>query len=583
MRSRKAGRAGAAAPPPAAHARGDRLSVFLPSLLVAAAAIAAYAGALANGFTFDDHEVIVGAQYLLSHLGHVDDLFSRDYFYLSHEATYRPVVTLSYILDHQIGGLAPAVYHAQSLAWHVGCALLVLALARRLLPAAPKGLLLGAALLFALHPVATEAIDNASFREDPLATFFTLATVLLALQGTLDALIAALACYAIALFAKESAIVAPALLLAARQVVPRASPSRSHRVRELALFAAVTAGYLVVRFVLLPGSSRYGEPAGGTLGGTLAYMPRVLLRYLRLLVAPAPLCADYRGVLDFVAHPSSPLFLLSYLLFAALAAGAILALRARHPLGLGLAWFLVALLPVSNVIPLPVPVAERFLYLPLVGFALAAAAALAHFHHRVPMSLRRPLACAGVAALLACTIFTHLRHRAWRDNETLWATTARAFPASWSAHHGLGAELLGRHELDRASVELHAALRLAPESRLWMIENDVSVLYDEQGKHDEALAILRSSVSRQPHPATLFNLALTLLERKDLAGASDTLERAIRIDPYYGPAYGLLASVRVRQRRLGDAADLLAHGQALSPHDASVENAIEDLRKAGGR
>ena len=184
--------------------------------LVAGVTIAAYARAIGNEFTYDEGLVILGAQRFLQS-GSFGTLLSPGYFGASLEGTWRPVCTFTYMLDAMVA-MHPAVFKADSLAWHIAAAWLVMALARRLLPEGRRRYALVAGLLFALHPVTAETVDNASFREDSLVTVFTLATLLLALDGRRRL---ALLTFGLGLLSKESAVMAPALLAILRLALVR--------------------------------------------------------------------------------------------------------------------------------------------------------------------------------------------------------------------------------------------------------------------------------------------------------------------------------------------------------------------------
>src|SRR5262249_12586675 len=140
----------------------------------------------------------------------------------------------------------------------------------------------------------------------------------------------------------------------------------------------------------------YASYAAGSFLATVAGMPRVFAHYLRLLVVPWPLCANYLGVFE-VGADHGLLRWASVALLAAVLAGVTLLLRRRHLIGAGGAWFLVALGPVANLLPLPVPVAERFLYLPLIGVAITLAAAAAWASERWGRRAEVALAITGAA------------------------------------------------------------------------------------------------------------------------------------------------------------------------------------------
>ena len=147
---------------------------------MAAVAIVAFARALGNGFTYDEGLVIVGAQRFLQS-GSFGTLLSKDYFGASLEGTWRPFCTFTYMLDAMVS-FHPAVFKLDSLLGHIVAAWLLMALTRRLLPEGRRRWAIVAGLLFALHPITAETVDNASFREDSLVTAFTLATLILSLD-----------------------------------------------------------------------------------------------------------------------------------------------------------------------------------------------------------------------------------------------------------------------------------------------------------------------------------------------------------------------------------------------------------------
>lgn len=515
--------------------------------LVAAVALLAFARALGNDFSYDEGLVIVRAQRFLRS-GSFGTLLSPQYFAASLEGTWRPFCTLTYMLDAMLG-MHPAVFKADSLAWHVGAALLVMALARRLLPDRRRRFALAAGLLFVLHPITTETVDNASFREDSLVTFWGLAAILLA---TSDRARAALGAYVLALLSKESAVVIPVLLAGVRLVSPaegRAQPRARALARELVPYGVLTALYLVIRFGPMRTPIAYAGYPGGSLGGALLGMPAVWAHYLRLLVVPWPLCADYMGFFTFGPQPLGPVLRALCLPLAYVALVAIAARRGQKALAFGLAWFAVALGPVSNLIPVPIPAAERFLYLPLVGIALAAAVAVAELAVRLPRAAGRAALAAGLGALVLLGALTDRRHAAWRDDETLWVETTARNPRSCGAQSAVGGNLLSRGidenapELLRQSIaRQELALRLcAGESDL----NRLSITYTRLGA---AHAMLH-----------------------EIAPAQAALERAMQLWPRYALPVVWLGYVRYLAGDAAGAAALLKHAVIdLGPPDAGV-------------
>jgi hypothetical protein len=543
-RLRRATRSQPAAPPPPPpgpwweRPRGA-------AALVAAAIIAVFARSLANGFTYDEPLVIVQAQNFLKSTD-FGALVTRDYFSATLEGTWRPFCTLTYMLDALVA-FAPAMFKAQSILWHVACAILVMALARRLLPEKHRRYALVAGLVFALHPVTTETVDNASFREDSLVTFWTLATILLALAGMRGR---ALLAFALGLLSKESAVVAPVLLAAIRLGGPAdlRRPARA-LARELAPLALVLAAYLAIRFGPMKTAGQYALHPGGSLAATLASMPLVWAHYLRLLVWPWPLCADYTGYFPFGHPPAASLARSVLIVLAFVAAIGVAARRGQGGVAFGLAWFALALGPVSNFVPVPVPAAERFLTLPLAGIALAAASAAAALSERLLPARWRALRAAGLAVLVAFAALINVRHRAWRDDATLWVRTVAVNPRACGAQSAVGGTLLSRG----------------------MAQRNLFVLRDAVA-HQQLALRLCSDESDQARAAVIYTrlgAGQAMLGR--LPAARAALERALELEPRYALAVVWLGYTHFLGGDLDGAAALLKNAIIdLGPPDSSV-------------
>jgi hypothetical protein len=482
-----------------------------PRLLGAAAIVAlawlSYAGSLHHGFTYDDAMVLEDAAPLLRS-GPLVTLVSPDYFARSREGTYRPVVTASYMLDARLFGASLPASHAQGIVWHALCALGVAALAARLLAGRWRYAPLVAGLLFACHPLTTEAVENVSFREDLLATAFVLAALLLALRNTWPALVGAALCWALALFSKESAVVFPLLLWGTRLALPGAPPRERQRpvlLREASALLLVGASWAAIRFGPMAGPPNYAAFAGGTRADTLWTMPRVLAHYLRLIVAPWPLVADYSGAFEF--GPPSGDRLAALLLVPALPVALWWLWRRDRVAAWGLGWFLCALAPVSNVMATPIFAAERFLYLPLVGpmFSVGALAALAA--SRLQGRARAAGLAVGLGVLATFVTLTNLRHPAWASNLALWADVVNHNPRSYRAHANLAIELR-KTAPDVAGQLFEASLRLCPyvEGR-----DDVDNVLGSSNAYQ--LGLLRLGQGRLDEARAAFVLSLKIRPR----------------------------------------------------------------------
>ena len=186
------------------------IDVGYGAIAIALATLVAYAIALSNGFAFDDVVLIPGdARVTGSQFG---ALLTQSYWADARLALYRPLTSLSFGLDWYIGKGLPAWFHFTNLLWHMLASLLAYRLLTRFFAV---GAALAGGLLFALHPVHGEAVANVVGRGELIAaTFFLAACVVWTseLSARTRATLTAV-CYALAVFAKESSVVLPAILL----------------------------------------------------------------------------------------------------------------------------------------------------------------------------------------------------------------------------------------------------------------------------------------------------------------------------------------------------------------------------------
>jgi hypothetical protein len=309
---------------------------------------------------------------------------------------FRPLVTLSFLLDHALWGMRPLGYHLTNLLLHLATTLLCLRIARHILVAPLPAW--GAALIFGLHPCHTEAVAWISGRTDVVAGCFGAAALLCHLEARagkrrLLFRVACLLCFLLSLAAKEMALTLPAILLLYDFFFPPKEPGLGPRLTMPAALAGTALVYLVLRGLLLGGYHTPPHPFAHAPGDP-DMLPRVLSAlpiYLGdlLLFVPADPVVTYPF---WMRHP------VLFGLFCALSLSTLRSSLYHSRAGqaraarFGLCFTLVSLLPV-----LPVTVGERFLYLPSLGYVLLIGAKLPELG--AALSSRVALGNAGVALL----------------------------------------------------------------------------------------------------------------------------------------------------------------------------------------
>jgi len=424
-----------------------RLSALL---LLLGTSLLLYAGTLRGGFVWDDEGLILRKAAFFREPGAAARILTSPDMGLYDKPTpyYRPLATLSFLADQRLWGLRPSIYHAESVLLHAAACVLLYLL---LLSAFGDPLLaFFSALLFAVHPVNAETVSAVFLRNGLLCGVWMLAALLALHRRTRAWTLASLSLYALALLSKEPGAVLPLFLLSFILLEERRLPEDR---LACAGFAAVTAAYLLLRWnalgVLL--TDQPAPPAGERWTLILA----ALAENFRLAVFPLRLNAMVTPqALGFSAAKAAAGL-------AALAALLALALRREtpRPLRAGALWALWGLLPAANLVPIPsAPVADRYLYLPLMGFALLAGWGLRRLHDR-----KAALATAAaflLAAALGARAFERTRH--WRSNTSLFQSMIESDPGNHRARYNLGMEHMEAGRLDLAAKEWLECVRLEP-------------------------------------------------------------------------------------------------------------------------
>jgi protein O-mannosyl-transferase len=515
--------------------------VALVAAALAVAIAAVYARALAGPFVFDDQSAIVANETLraLQPLGAVlaqppDTTISG-----------RPLVALSLALNYAVSELDPRPYRATNALVHWGCALLLFGVVRRTL-CSPRlarrfgeradGLALATAFLFALHPLASEAVCYVSARTESLMALFYLATLYLAIRARESArprgwVAGAVVCCALGMASKEVMVSAPLVVALHDAIFWGKADGRARRVR-IATWSGLASTWALLAALVL--SAPRADSAGFEHWvSPLVYLwnqCRILPRYLALVPWPHPLLFDYGSPAPLGFGDVWPGALLLVGLFAL----TLVALWRWPAAGfVGIACFAV-LSASSSVVPVASEVgAERRMYLPLMALlALGVCAAellLARFRAR---ALGPWLAGAAALALAAVSF---ARAGDYRTEIGLWQSDLRVAPDSRRAHYNLGKAFEREGRMAEAQAE-HAAtvhLELAFYTKVLPLQPnqvksrvDLGAVYEMAGQTAQAEVLYREALERSPDDVyALWRMALML--SRGLGSAPPALDRAL--------------------------------------------------------
>ena len=499
----------------------------------------------------------------------IESILRGGYWYGSgeraaHSGLYRPLTTLSYLVNYSVlgNGPRPTGYHAVNFVLHEVNVTLVYALG--LLMFAETWPALALAAIWGLHPLLTESVTNIVGRADLLAAFGVLAGLLCHIRGASAEgrrRVAWLACLAaaqaIGVFSKENAAVLPGVMLLydltcsgratwRRRILAYAAAALP--IAALFYMRSAVHAHLLVEFTENPLIG-----AGFWTARITAF--KVIGMGVGLFLWPAHLSADYTynaiplfGWRPWDWEDGKALLALALCLSAA-ALAVLLAIRAQRaskwPIFF-VVFFFIALLPTSNlIVPIGSIMAERFLYLPLVGLAGCLVAAIQAAGQR--LALDRRAARGGWALLglvcLASTARTYARNFDWQDDHSLWASAVAACPGAARPHYSLGLELERLPDrLPEAIAEYQAALRIEPDF-VEAHNNLANALAQMPGRVPEAILEYQVALRIRPGLAAAhYNLAQALRSMPNrLPDAIAEYQAALRIRPDYAEAHDGLA------------------------------------------
>ena len=449
----------------------------------------------------------------------------------------RPLANLTLAFNYALGGTAVGGYHAFNLAVHLLAAAALFGLVRRTLARRPEPALsahalplaLGAALLWVLHPLATESVTYVVQRVESLMGLWYLVT-LYAFARSLGSprpaawRAAAVAACFLGMATKEVMVTAPLLVLLYDRTFAAGSFRQAWRERGRFYLALASSWILLGALVMGTGGNRRGSAGfnvGVSVPGYWLAQLEAVGRYLGLALWPRPLVFEYGS---FPADRAAVLVPCA-LVTAALVVLTLLALRRRPALGFLGAAFLLVLAP-SSVVPVATQtMAEHRMYLPLAAVCVAAVLAL----HAV--AGRAAGAAVGLLAV-ALGFATAARNEVYRTDLSLWSDTVQKRPGNANARNNLGLALFRSGDPKGAIRQYEAALQIAPS-----------------------------------YPGALSNLGNALRQDNQPGRAIDAYTAALRLEPNYAPAEFNLASALADAGRETEAIAHYETALQLSPGD----------------
>ncbi|MDW8418226.1 MAG: tetratricopeptide repeat protein [Chitinophagales bacterium] len=472
-------------PQPQAPAKHHPLLYFI----IFAFSFLIYSNTLYNLYAIDDVIVLTDNKFTKKGLAGIKDHLTHDMFEgffgergakLVSGGRYRPLsmisLTIEYEITRKLKGdprqviddkniiigsendpyLSPKLSHfINVLLFGLTCVLLYHVL-RKILPAQPAwrtplgdlGIAFFASLLYAAHPVHTEAVANIKGRDEVMCMFFSLGALYAAIQYVKTQrtvhIVWGTFVFFLALMSKENAITFLAVVPMVYYFFLHRQAKTTHYIWSIGLYTLATALFLALRKMNTQSGVFDESPeilnnpfVGATFAQRIATAIYIFMRYYWVMLFPVQLTHDYYYNQIPIIGPGDPKFLFSLLITAALLMYAFWNVKKRDVGAFSILFFFATFSVASNILfTVGVLMNERFIYMSSLGFCILLAYCL--------LRLLRPAKTPAVILLLIATLYsvkTYSRNFDWLDSFTLFRRDVKYSPNSAKIQTSLGGDL----------------------------------------------------------------------------------------------------------------------------------------------
>jgi len=548
---------------------------------------------------YDDDRYVSANQYVKAGLtaGSVRWAWTAVY-----EATWQPMVWLSYMLDRELFGMKPMGFHLVNLLLHVANSVLLFLVLSRMTKSRWKSGFVAA--LFAIHPLHVESVAWIAERKDVLSAFFWMLAIWAYARyterPTITRYLPIMLFFALGLMSKPMLVTLPLTFLLLDywplgRLNPPVRTERKRRWPGWVLLLEKTP--LLIMAIVSAGIACYAQNAGGALG-SLARIPFGVraanglvasAAYIVKMIWPLRLAIPYPHRMDTLPEWQvvGSGVMLTCLTVLALRGGA----RKRYPAA-GWLWYVVTLGPVLGLIHFGGhSMADRFTYIPLIGLfvivawgvpdALRSVGAWGSTIISEAVTFTRPLSVLGGLTIALLSVAAWFQTSYWKDGITLFRHATEVTNDNYAAHTLLGSALAMAGRTDEGIAHLNEALRIAPD---WgPAHGNLGTALAKQGNLDEATEQFRLAIEKEPGSIEFrSNLAGTLAARGMVTEAVKEYNEVLAIDPNAPNVRRDLEALLRRSSAGGKSDPAIDHFNQGAAFDAQgrLDDAIREYREA---
>jgi len=497
-----------------------------------------YLNSLNNQFLYDDKALVINNE-LIKDVNNIPAFFIRDIWPEVGEGVsnyFRPLIYVIFTINYFLTGLEPWLFHAVNILFNTGCALTLFFIVLNLSEDKKNFFLpFSSAILFAAHPVHTEAVSWVSGLPDISSTFFFLLAFLFFMKSerTLRGkhLLSAFFFFT-ALLCKEPAIMLPAVLVVYDfYFSKKKGKAPAYYLQRYSPYALAVFFYLILRSNAISGFTPNVKHSGLTFYELLLNILTLFASYLKKLLLPSNLSVYYvfhpaKSFLE-TAVPVSAIVAIFYFIL-------VFYLKKRRPLiSFSLLWIVLTILPSLYIPALGENVfAERYLYLPSAGFSIIAAfatGAISSFRFTKNKFISVSLILLIIVEVAYCAK-TVQRNFVWKNEMALWSDTVKKSPDGAIPHSNYAIVLRKAGRIDEAIAHYKEAINLRPD--YFDAHYNLGVAYHLEGNLKDAEKEYRKALSLNPRSFSAHNNLGSLLRDKGLYDdAIREYRKALKLNP----------------------------------------------------
>ncbi|MFC1646531.1 tetratricopeptide repeat protein [Candidatus Omnitrophota bacterium] len=552
--------------------------------------ILVYGNSLNSPFIWDDHYLITD-NHLIGSFKYIPEIFQHHLYYSTAGISnfYRPLQTLILMFDYSLWKINPFGYHLTSIIFHLLCGFLIYLIIDYVFRRRAVAFLVS--LLFLVHPINSTVVDYVSSRADSQVTLFILLSFWLFFKSVSELktnrsrfyLFSSLASFVLAFLSKELGIILPFLILVSWGIIYKdVTPSKPPEYKKIVPFFVILGIYIFLRLTVLNFTS-HSSGLPPSLYIRLLTSTESFVRLMGLLFLPSKIHIEKS--IPFSTGLFQPSTFISIIILIAIGIFIYKLRRRSRICCFGFTWFLVALIPMANIIPINATIADHWLYLPCFGFLLVVIGGVSDWLRRgdgPKVLIRKITLFIYIAAVVIFSILTIKQNTIWREPIKFYRLALQYSPNSYRAHNEIGVIYLDQDKYDMAIPEFKESIKINP--RFDQAYDNLGVAYDKSGKLEEAIIQHKKALEISPYNVKIYNnIGNAYNKLNQFDKAIEAYKNALKLNPDYKAVYNNLGVIYYKQGMYNEAEKYWRQALKIDPNFQLVLDNLKVLERKQNR